>query len=162
MAVKDGRPKIIYTAVNDHSRESAMAQRNRTPVGDLLLEISEKLAFILTSYPISQVVWYVRPLAAVNQEAAKIALGGILLTLTQHGVAAEEMLRSRAQLLLTGTSKPDPKRLQQVRNALLPRIPEGYEMPALFGAAWYRSQHIIEVNKPSDKEEWDDPVEGNT
>ena len=91
MDVRDGKLRIIHTAVNDHLRESSMAQRRRTPQGDLLLEINEKLSFILAAYPIKNAVWSMRQLAEGNMEAAKLALGAVLLTLVQHGVSSDEM-----------------------------------------------------------------------
>lgn len=148
MDVRDGKPKIIYTAVNDHLRESAMAQRRRTPQADLLLEINEKLSFILTAYPIKHAVWSMRQLAEGNMEAAKLALGAVLLTLVQHGVSSDEMQRSRMQLLLTGKSKCDSRLLHEKAMSMFPSLctAHQYVFPALIAAAWLKAYHYLEMN----------------
>lgn len=160
MEVKDGKPRIVHTAINDHQRESSMAQHRRTSYGNLLMEIADKLAFILTAYPVTDAVWYIRPLAPANQEAARTALGAILLTLEQHGVQVAEIICSRAHLLLTGTSKPNPQRLRRIMRQLLFSIPDGYDLPVVFALAWYCSQHMIDVRNAAEKEERDATVEG--
>jgi len=143
MDVKDGKARIIHMAVNDHLRESSMAQRNRTPVGELLLEIAEKLEFILTAYPITNAVWSMRQLGVVNAEAAKIALGSILLTLSQHGIHSDELTRSRAQLYLTGTSKSDSKTLRTTLAKYLTNTTETHLFPLIIGTAWYLEHQQI-------------------
>lgn len=145
MDVKDGKTRIIHMAMNDHLREASMAQRNRTPVDELLLEIAEKLEFILTAYPITDAVWSMRQLGVANADAAKTALGAILLTLAQHGVQADEMLRSRMQLLLTGKSKADAQMLQEQRDQLLSLPPDAecYAMPALSAIAWLKAHQFL-------------------
>lgn len=131
-------------AMNDHLREASMAQRNRTPIGELLLEIAEKLEFILTAYPITDAVWSMRQLGVANADAAKTALGAILLTLAQQGIDAAEMQRSRACLLLTGSSKPDANKLQLARTRHLHSTPDHYISPCTIGLAWLISQHLID------------------
>lgn len=146
MDVKDGQAKIIHMTMNDHLKESSRAQRNRTPVGSLLMEIAEKLDFILTAYPISDAVWSVRQLGVANADAAKMALGAILLTLIQHGISSSEMQRSRACLLLTGASKADAVKLRIAKTKLLPSASTGYSMPCLTGLAWMISRQLIHWN----------------
>ncbi len=143
LEVKDEKPRMICTAVNDHQREAAMAHRRRTPISELLLEIADKLSFLLTAYPITDAVWYMRPMAAANQEAAQVALGAILLTLEQHGVSADEMIRSRMQLLLTGNSKANTQMVSRTLTTFLQEIPETYSTACAYGIAWFCNQHML-------------------
>lgn len=145
MDVKDGKARILHMAMNDHLRESSMAQRNRTPIGELLLEIAEKLEFILTAYPITNAVWSMRQLGVVNADAAKTALGCILLTLAQHGILSDEMTRSRAQLYLTGTSKPDSRALHTALAMYLTNTTEPHLFPLIIGTAWYLEHQQISL-----------------
>lgn len=151
MDVKDGKARIIHTAMNDHLREAAMAQRNRTPVGELLMEIAESLEFILTAFPISDAVWSMRQLGVANADAAKTALGAVLLTLAQHGITPDEMKRSRMLLLLTGTSKSDARHAQSVALRILPTIQEGYSVPILSGLAWGVARHLLLSSPPFER-----------
>lgn len=142
MDVTDGKVQLIHTAMNDHLRDASKAQRNRTPVSQLLMEIVGKLDFILTAYPITDAVWGMRQLGIANADAAKTALGAILLTLAQHGVSADEMLRSRMYLLLTGKSKADACLLHaQLRR--LQSAEESYATPLLNALAWFKAHHRI-------------------
>lgn len=143
--IVDGRLKIIHAVVNDHQRESSMAMRNRTPTGTLLSEISEKLSFILTAYPITSTVWSLRQFGVANLDAAKIALGAIILTLDQHGIRSEEMLRSRVNLLLTGSSHGNSKALKEALDRLLPNYESAYACPLMTGLAWFCQHHYVNV-----------------
>lgn len=143
MDVNENKPRLIFTAVIDHQREASMSQHNRTPAATLLLEIADKLSFILTAYPVTHAVWHMRQLGIANMDAAKTALGAVLLTLMQHGVDATEMLRSRSSLLLTGTSKPDVKKIQSVQAHYLPAVPPPFISLSLIGLAWMIAQQMI-------------------
>lgn len=143
MELKDARPRVVYAAMNDHRREASMAQRRRAPPGNVLLEIADKLSFILTAYPVTDAVWYMRSMAAANQEAAQVALGAILLTLEQHGVSADEMIRSRMQLLLTGNSKANTQMVSRTLTTFLQEIPETYSTACAYGIAWFCNQHML-------------------
>lgn len=151
MDVKDNQPRLVFTAVVDHQREASMAQQNRTSTARLLLEIAEKLGFILTAYPVTHAVWHMRQLGIVNMDAAKTALGAILLTLAQHGVDAAEMQRSRVCLLLTGSSKPDAHRLQSVQAQMLPSAPSAYATLCSVGLAWMIAQHLLHRSLPLER-----------
>lgn len=144
MDAENGKIKIIFTAMNNHLRETSMAQRNRTPVGNLLMEIAEKLEFILTAYPVTNAVWCMRQFGIANLDAARTALGAILLILAQHGIVADEMLRSRMQLYLTGTSKPDVRKLNASTAEIMSSCPETYEMSVRLGLAWLKAQQLID------------------
>lgn len=143
MDVKDNQPQLIFSAVIDHQREASMVYHNRTPVATLLLEIADKLSFILTAYPVTHAVWHMRQLGIANMDAAKATLGAILLTLAQHGVDATEMQRSRTCLLLTGSSKSDAHKLQAVQEQFLPHVPLPFAPLCSVGLAWMIAQQII-------------------
>ena len=144
MEVMNERLKIVHTAVNDHAREASMTQHNRTPVGTLLMEIADTIEFLLTAFPVTNAVWHMRQQGVANLNAARTALGAILLTLSQHGIKADEMLRSRAQLLLTGTSKPDAQRTREAVSHFTPDVPDQYALAAFVGAAWCCGQQLID------------------
>lgn len=142
MDVADGKVELIHTAMNDHLCDASKAQRNRTPVSQLLMEIAEKLEFVLTAYPITDAVWGMRQLGIANADAAKTALGAILLVLAQHDVSADEMLRSRMHLLLTGKSKADAGLLHDQLLQLQP-ADESYATPLLNALAWFKLRQLI-------------------
>lgn len=161
MDVKDSQPRLIFTAVVDHQREASMAQQNRTPTARLLLEIADKLSFILTAYPVTHAAWHMRQLGIANMDAAKAALGAILLTLAQHGVDASEMQRSRVCLLLTGSSKPDAHRLQTVQEQFLPAVPAAFAALCSVGLAWMIAQHLLHRSSPLERRDVHTEIAGD-
>lgn len=148
MEATDGKARVIYTACSAHVHEAAMHMRKRTPPGELLAEIADKLEFILAAYPIDHVVWYMRRNGIVNRDTSMMGLGAILLLLHQAGLPLpEEMTRSRIHLALTGRSQADAQLLEQYAFHYLKYWREEYRpfvSPIFTGLSWYCIHGVLE------------------
>lgn len=148
MEATDGAARVIYTARSAHVHEAAMQMRKRTPPGELLAEISDKLEFILAAYPIDHAVWYMRRNGIANRDTSMMALGAILLLLHQAGLPVpEEITQSRIHLALTGRSQANAQMLEQYAFQHLKYWREEhwpFVSPIFTGLAWYCIHGSIE------------------
>lgn len=146
MEATDGAARVIYTARSAHVHEAAMQMRKRTPPGELLAEIADKLEFILAAYPIDHAVWYMRRNGIANRDISMMALGTILLLLHQAGLPLpEEITRSRIHLALTGRSQANSKALEESARKHLRYWHDDYwtfMTPILSGLAWHHIHGI--------------------
>lgn len=143
MEATDGAARVIYTARSAHVHEAAMQMRKRTPPGELLTEIADKLEFILAAYPIGHAVWYIRKNGIANRDTSMMALGSVLLILHQAGLPTpDELTISRIHLALTGRSKANARLLKQTALQYLRYWRDEnwmFNTPILSGLAWYKS-----------------------
>lgn len=139
LEVEDEKPKVVFTSCNDRHREALRSAQNRTPAGQILAEIQNKLFFALKAYPIDHVVWTMRRLGIANREASQMALGVILLTLHRAGhTMPEEMTGSRVRLYLTGDSKAPACEMRSVIQQMIPDAdaPDRFLTTLSAGLAW--------------------------
>lgn len=147
LEVEDEKPKVVFTSCNDRHREALRSAQNRTPAGQILAEIQNKLFFALKAYPIDHVVWTMRRLGIANREASQMALGVILLTLHRAGhTMPEEMTGSSMRLYLTGDSKAPAWKVDDCLLRLLDNLERGacfYQTPIAAGVAWFQKNKLL-------------------